>query len=323
MKQLNVVFLIWLLSSVSFSNDVKHFGDHPKAEAFIKTMVSKHGFDAKELEQLLVQGKYLGGTKKKLKKPPEKQKTFKQYKPLFVEPISIQRGHEFKETYKDALAKAEKEYGVKKEIIAALIGIETRYGRIKGKTRTFDALGTVAFSDNRRHEYFMREFQSLIILARDLGVSPLSLKGSYAGAVGWPQFMPSNYLKLAVDFNNDGNVDILNDPIDAIGSVANFLKHHGWVEGGLVAVRAHVDGKKYTELKTNSLRNSYNLSEVNSYGWKPAVSIGSNDKFYPIRLSGEHGAEFWLGMRNFYVVARYNPSTQYAMTVFALSEAIE
>ena len=206
-------------------------------------MVSKHGFDRQQLQEILSQAKRLdyvlrlmdqSGTDRH-RPPTGPNGAWLRYRKQFITPDNVQNGVVFWNQYEDALNRAWQVYGVPPEIIVGIIGVETRWGRVMGKTRILDALATLSFSYPRRAEYFSSELETFLLMARSESDDPLDLKGSFAGAMGYGQFMPSSYKQYAVDFNGDGHINLW-DPVDAIGSVANYFKQHGWVSGDLVAV---------------------------------------------------------------------------------------
>ena len=214
-------------------------------QAFIGYMARTHGFDARDLERLFAGVQRSDRIIELMSRPAEKVKPWWEYRQLFISDKRIVDGVGFWRQHAEALARAERKYGVAPEVIVAIIGVETSYGRVTGSHRVVDALATLAFhypGDNAaRADFFRAQLEHVLLLAREDGVDPLSLEGSYAGAMGMPQFMPENYRKLAVDFDFDGVRDIWSNPVDAIGSVANYLQHHGWRRDGPVVAAAEVD----------------------------------------------------------------------------------
>lgn len=220
------------------------FANNPAAAQFIDKMVAKHGFDRQQLQEILSQAKRPDYVLRLMDRqaptglPPTGPTGARlRYKKQFITPDNVQNGVVFWNQYQDALNRAYQVYGVPPEIIVGIIGVETRWGRVMGKTRILDALATLSFSYPRRAEYFSSELETFLLMARSESDDPLDLKGSFAGAMGYGQFMPSSYKQYAVDFNGDGHINLW-DPVDAIGSVANYFKQHGWVSGDLVAVQA-------------------------------------------------------------------------------------
>lgn len=316
-----VVFTAMSFSVFSCSISAQDFSEFPRAHQVVDELVNEHGIDRALAESWMKAGEYRQSSVTKLAAPAEKTKTYAQYKPMFVSNETVKGGHKFIAEHSDLLKKAESEYGVPVEIIVAIIGIESRYGRSKGRHKIFDSLGSLAVTEGRRSDYFQREWLRYILIALDQGFDPLKLKGSYAGASGYPQFMPSSYLAYAVDHDEDGDVNIWDDPYDAIGSVANYLKENGWRTGELIVSEVTVDGE-YEQVKFNSFDRDRTLQAVEAKGWKPALRQNEESLVFPVRLDGEAGAEYWLGYKNFWVISRYNRSTAYSMAVFHLAEAI-
>ena len=298
------------------------FYDHPKAKDVISELVNEHAMDEKQLIEWLKKGTVLQSTVSNLAKPAEKTKTLKEYVPLFVDPVSIKNGQKFYKEHEATLLRAQKEFGVPASIITAIIGIETRYGTYTGRSGTFNALGTTAFSDRSRNEFFMREFKAFLQICFEQGLDPFSINGSYAGAMGIGQFMPTSYQHYAVDFNNDGKINIWTDFEDAIGSVANYLSEHKWdIDDGIV-VKAIIAENSKTQVNSSSVKYAASLDELLIDGWQVDQTIKSPEKLYPLRLDGEEGVEYWIGLSNFRVITRYNQSVRYAMTVFLLHQQI-
>jgi len=295
--------------------------DYPLAQNLIDTLVNEHQFDRAEMEALFAQGEYIARNVENLAKPAEKTKTYREYRPMFISEQTVNNGKAFMREQADWLAKAEQRTGVRPSVIAAVLGVETRFGGYLGRHRTFDALGTLAVTEGRRASYFQRELVNFLRISRDQSFDPLTVKGSYAGAMGHPQFMPSSYLAYAIDLDEDGDIDIWNDPIDAIGSVANYLGEHGWRKEEPIATRAHVDGD-FQSVKLNSFDRDQTLESVMQKGWDPIQSAAPDAQVHPIRLDGEVGAEYWLGYRNFWVISRYNRSISYTMAVYQLAEEL-
>ena len=298
------------------------FYDHPKAQGVIEELVEDHGLDKTKLVNWLKQGKVLKSTVKNLAKPAEKTKKLKEYAPLFVEPNSIKKGQAFYKKHEATLLRAQKEFGVPASIITAIIGIETRYGTYTGKSGTFNALGTTAFSDRSRNEFFMREFKAFLIICFEQDIDPLSMKGSYAGAMGIGQFMPTSYQHYAVDFNGDDKINIWTDYEDAIGSVANYLSRHKWDIEDDIVIKAVIAKDSKIQVNSNRIKYASSLDELLVDGWQIKETVKSPKKLFPLRLDGTNGVEYWVGLPNFRVITRYNQSVRYAMTVYLLHQQI-
>lgn len=229
----------------------------------------------------------------------------------------MQNGVVFWNQYEDALNRAWQVYGVPPEIIVGIIGVETRWGRVMGKTRILDALATLSFNYPRRAEYFSGELETFLLMARDEQDDPLNLKGSFAGAMGYGQFMPSSYKQYAVDFSGDGHINLW-DPVDAIGSVANYFKAHGWVKGDQVAVMANGQAPGLP----NGFKTRYSIPQLAAAGLTPQQPLGNHQQASLLRLDVGTGYQYWYGLPNFYTITRYNHSTHYAMAVWQLGQAV-
>ncbi|NEX22122.1 lytic murein transglycosylase B [Thiorhodococcus mannitoliphagus] len=243
------------------------------------------------------------------------------YRAKFLTDQSIDNGVSFWRRNEAALSRAASRYGVPPEYIVAIIGVETRYGGFVGKTRIIDALSTLSFAYPRRADYFSGELENFLIMTRDEGLDPFAPQGSFAGAMGLCQFMPSSFHDYAVDHTGDGHRDLWN-PGDAIGSVANYFARHGWQPGEPVAVRARVSSPGTAEAMKAGFKSSYSLGELSSRGISPVGSVGRTGQVSLIRLDARGGYEYWIGLKNFYVITRYNHSNYYAMAVYQLAQAI-
>lgn len=323
MVQRLLKFKVWLLAlMLSAAVMADGFLVDPRAEQLIADL-QEAGLDRDQVRAWLAQGEFLESTRTNLAAPRERTLTWAEYKPLFVSAQSIERGREFMAEHAETLARVESELGVDPRIVTAIIGVETRYGRFVGTHSVMNALGTTAFSDSPRSDYFLRELNAFFRLTAAEGKDPLSVQGSFAGASGIPQFMPSSFLAYAIDFNGDGQRDIWQNMDDAIGSVANYLKAHHWQPGAPVAIPARLQQRAAAELVDHSRRRPHTpFAEVSAAGWQPAQTLAEDELVSLFRLEGEHGEEFWLGLQNFYVITRYNHSVLYAMAVYHLSQAL-
>ena len=289
---------------------------------FIEHMVVKHQFDKQELQSLFNQTNKSDRVLAAISKPAEALPWYK-YRTIFIQPDRINRGLVFWKKHESTLQKAEADYGVPARFIVAIIGVETLYGVNKGNDRVMDALSTLAFHYPKRGAFFQSELEQFLLLTREQKVDPLSLKGSYAGAMGMPQFISSSYRNYAVDFDHDGKIDIWNNPADAIGSVANYFKKHGWLEGQKVVIPGQVTGDKYLDILSSDLKPAINIDELQNYGIQQNEDIHPETSVKVLSLEGQNGNEIWLGLNNFYVITRYNHSPLYAMAVYQLAEAIQ
>lgn len=302
------------------------FANNPNAQPFIDRMVNKHGFDRQQLQEILSQAKRLDSVLRlmdnqapttSVKPPSGPNGAWLRYRKKFITPDNVQNGVVFWNQYEDALNRAWQVYGVPPEIIVGIIGVETRWGRVMGKTRILDALATLSFNYPRRAEYFSGELETFLLMARDEQDDPLNLKGSFAGAMGYGQFMPSSYKQYAVDFSGDGHINLW-DPVDAIGSVANYFKAHGWVKGDQVAVMANGQAPGLP----NGFKTRYSISQLAAAGLTPQQPLGNHQQASLLRLDVGTGYQYWYGLPNFYTITRYNHSTHYAMAVWQLGQAV-
>ena len=302
------------------------FANNPNAQQFIDKMVSKHGFDRQQLQEILSQAKRQDSVLRlmdnqapttSVQPPSGPNGAWLRYRKKFITPDNVQNGVVFWNQYEDALNRAWQVYGVPPEIIVGIIGVETRWGRVMGKTRILDALATLSFNYPRRAEYFSGELETFLLMARDEQDDPLNLKGSFAGAMGYGQFMPSSYKQYAVDFSGDGHINLW-DPVDAIGSVANYFKAHGWVKGDLVAVMANGQAPGLP----NGFKTKYSISQLAAAGLTPQQPLGNHQQASLLRLDVGTGYQYWYGLPNFYTITRYNHSTHYAMAVWQLGQAV-
>lgn len=302
------------------------FANNPNAQQFIDRMVNKHGFDRQQLQEILSQAKRLDSVLRlmdnqapttSVKPPSGPNGAWLRYRKKFITPDNVQNGVVFWNQYEDVLNRAWQVYGVPPEIIVGIIGVETRWGRVMGKTRILDALATLSFNYPRRAEYFSGELETFLLMARDEQDDPLNLKGSFAGAMGYGQFMPSSYKQYAVDFSGDGHINLW-DPVDAIGSVANYFKAHGWVKGDQVAVMANGQAPGLP----NGFKTRYSISQLAAAGLTPQQPLGNHQQASLLRLDVGTGYQYWYGLPNFYTITRYNHSTHYAMAVWQLGQAV-
>ena len=315
-----VITLLW--SSLSCAAD--NYSGNPAALALVDELVQEEGFEREALLAVFADASRQDSIIKAMDRPAEKTKPWYEYREIFLNDKRESQGVEFYHQHRAVLQRAEQETGVPAEIIVAIIGVETYYGRIAGSYRVIDALSTLAFDYPRRSEFFTSELKHFLILTRDQGLDPLQLMGSYAGAMGYGQFMPSSYRSYAVDFDGDDLADIWNNPDDAIGSVANYFLRHGWRAGEQVVLAADAGADFPQEMlsKGRKLKPRFTVGEFVAAGLVPRSEVDAAAQAIGIEFELQDGLEYWLGLHNFYVITRYNHSAMYAMSVYQLSQRL-
>lgn len=299
-----------------------NYAEHARFNEFATELEAEHGIKPEQAKAWLQQAERLESVLKAISRPAEKTKTWADYRKIFLTEKRINQGKQFLVDNAELLEKAEKEFGVPKEIIGAIIGVETFYGKRQGSYRVLDSLSTLAF-DYPKRSLFWRELKHFFVMSQEQQVDPGEVKGSYAGAMGYGQFIPSSYRRYAVDYDKDGLKDLWHNKADAIGSVANYFKRHGWKKDQAVTQRVRVTGDKYQDAVNDRLKPKWNVSELKALGVTPTEDVADDASATLVKLMGENGAEFWLGNHNFYVITRYNHSRMYAMAVYQLSQAIK
>lgn len=303
--------------------DGENYASHPAAADFIERLVVEDDFSRTELERVFAGAERQESILEAIARPAEKTKPWHEYRQIFVTDKRTRQGIDFMREHRGTLARAEAETGVPAAIIAAVMGVETYYGRVTGSYGVIDALATLAFDYPPRSDFFTRELRHFLILAREQGLEPLSLKGSYAGAMGYGQFMPSSYRSYAVDFDGDGRVDIWENPVDAIGSVANYFSRHGWRPGETVVVPARASGDLPDSWMNAGLKPERSVGEYIAAGLEPTRDVPDDALATGLALEGDEGVEYWMGLHNFYVITRYNHSAMYALSVYQLSQRLQ
>lgn len=294
----------------------------PEMEAFIEHMQAKHGYEPAALRRLLEQAQSRPSIIRAMTAPSTSRPWF-EYRRRIIDPVRIENGVRFWAQNSVALERASREFGVPPELIVATIGVETLYGRNMGSLKVLDALVTLAFDYPPRAEYFRNELEEYLLLAREAGFSPGALRGSYAGAIGIPQFLPSSYRKYAVDFDADGRRDIVDSAADAIGSIANYYRSFGWKTGAATMVAAESGDADLAPLLAAGIRPHTTIKELRRRGLivqEPVDETAEATVFY-VQL--ESGPKLLLGLNNFYVITRYNRSINYAMAVWELATAVK
>jgi len=308
---------------VSASSD---YLSRPDVRSFIDSMSDEHGIESSDLERILGDVRYQPAVLRLMgpepSSAPSPARSYSRYREKFLTPALISAGSRFWSLHAEDLARAEAEFGVPPEVILGVLGVETNFGRNTGSFRAIDALATIAFDGVRRQDYFRDELKEFLLLARESGIDPLVIKGSYAGAVGLPQFMPSSYRRYAVDYDGDGAIDLLGSPADAIGSIASYMKAFGWVAGETPTAPVRLALGSESEL-VSGLERVHDVSDVQSKG----VVFSGRDppaglvSIFELPTPGKP-SKFLAGFTNFEVVTRYNRSTFYASAVLELADAI-
>ena len=299
-----------------------NYSQQPQVQVFIDRMVNEHGFDREELVVVLDNAEHREDILELMRKPAEKRLKWFEYRKIFLTESRINGGVAFWKENADILNRAVAEYGVDPQIIVAIIGVETRYGKHAGRHRVLDALATLSFDYPPRSEFFTGELEHNLILAREEDIDLLTTTGSYAGAMGYGQFIPSSYRHYAVDFDGDGKRDLWNSMPDIIGSVANYFHEHGWTAGAPVTVRAQVEGNDYQTILDLGYKPNTVLDAMRHDGITPVSPQPDELLASLISFEQQNGPEYWLGFNNFYVITRYNHSPLYAMAAYQLSEEI-
>ena len=315
---LNVSVILLVSISGSGHADISARDD---VRQFINEMVAKHDFQRQQLESVFQQISISESIIKAISRPAEALPWY-QYRPIFLQPERVRLGVEFWRKNKATLDKAQKIYGVPAEIMVAVIGVETRYGKHKGKHKVLESLATLAFAYPRRARFFRSELEQFLLLAREQNIDPLTLKGSYAGAMGLPQFISSSYRHYAVDFDKDGQTNIWDNPVDAIGSVGHYFKEHGWRAGDEIVFPAEITDDRYLLALSKDLQPDVMVTGLGEYGIRTEKKLDDDEKVKFLEYETREGAEYWLALHNFYVITRYNHSTMYAMAVYQLAGQI-
>ncbi len=292
------------------------------AQQFIKAMVREHQFDRKQLQYILKEAKFQPQIIESMEKPYEK-KTWDQYKALFLTPQRVAAGVDFWRQNRQVLARTEEQYGVPASMIVAIVGVETLYGKNQGHYRVLDALTTLAFYYPKRSAFFTKELKEYLLLCRENHVSATYYLGSYAGAIGKPQFMPSSYRFYAVDYSGNGHTDLMHEDQDVIASVANYFHQHGWHMHDAVVQPLSFNSRQISSLQTNTKNPNYTYKHLVHMGLKSTEPVVHGvDKVGVIELMTPKGQEYWLAHPNFYVITRYNTSPQYALVVYLLAQEL-
>ena len=301
----------------------EHYHKRPEVQSLIAEMVDKHDFDAATLNDLFSQIKVQKFSLETTTNPPERIWTWRRYHELLVSKDRMRGGVKFWNAHRETLRRAETQYGVPAAVITAIIGVETRYGTVMGKHRVMDALTTLAFDGlERRREFFGKELREYLLLAREQGFAPREVRGSYAGAMGYGQFIPSSYRNFAVDFDADEKIDLLGNPTDAIGSIANYLMRNGWRRAQPVATRVDVAADSDDPEVNKGRRPKRSVDYWGQRGYESRRPLPDATKALLLAFGEAPAREYWFALHNFDVVMSYNPRYYYAMAVYQLARAI-
>ena len=313
------IFLLLLMSSFYLSG---YDFDNPKYELIQKALVEEHNFSAEEIKLIIGQAEKQQKIIDSMNSPAEFTWTWDRYRKLFIEPKRIKNGKLFIKNNLDTLKRAETQFGVPKEIITAILGVETRYGKIMGSYRVLDALSTLSFDYPRRSNFFSQELINLLLLARENNLDIFELKGSYAGAMGYGQFIPSSYRAYAVDFDDDGSVDLLNSVEDAIGSIGNYLFQHGWKSNYPIIWEVNNSFEGFNPDSVNNVRKKVNFDRK-TMSPKNAIDFnfeGLNTDVLLLSYETDKSTNYFVGTRNFIAITKYNVSHFYAKAVYDLAQ---
>jgi peptidoglycan lytic transglycosylase B len=303
------------------------YAQRPEVRAFIDRMSAEHGFSARALRHLFAEAQYQPQVVAAMTRPVESPPKYYEFAPRFLDPARVDAGAEFWRAHVEALERARQIFGVPPEIVVAILGVETYYGRNTGTYRVLDALTTLAFDYPRRADFFRGELEQFLLLTQEQGISPLAPRGSYAGAIGLPQFMPGSIRAYALDFDDDGRIDLANDPDDAIGSVAHYLERHGWREDQPIMAPARIDAEDPDPVLRRfdgGIAERRPLAEWTRDGITGFTFPGnlSADPVGLLMLEAESGPTYWLVFENWYVLTRYNQSRLYASVVWQLAQLL-
>ena len=299
------------------------YAGRPEVQDFVRDLAKRHGLAESELKRVFAKTQRLDPVLEAIARPAERVRTWEEYRALLITERRITEGVEFWKKFPRTLERAEKKYGVPPEYVVAIIGVETFYGRNTGNWRVVDALTTLAFDYPPRAGFFRSELEQYLLMAREAGLDVFSVRGSYAGAIGIPQFMPSSARRYAVDFDGNGKIDLQKSRSDSIGSVANFLKLHGWQRDADVAMPARVAGEAWRPFMNGRFEPRHSMAELREAGVEFDSPQPEGATGVLIELAnGERPSDYRVGLRNFYVITRYNRSALYAAAVADLAKEL-
>ena len=296
--------------------------DKPDIKAFMDSMVEKHDYDATKLREILGAAEMKRSIIDQISKPAERTLTWGEYRKIFITRARIRAGAKFWQEHREILEDISDRNGVPIEILVGIIGVETYFGRITGGHRVIDALSTLAFYYPPRSKFFRKELEQFLLLVREEGMTATDAVGSYAGAMGRPQFMPSSFRAYAIDSTGDGKRDIWNNWADVAGSVANYFNAHGWKNGEQVVTSATLSARWNGTLPKNKLKAEETVRSLSDMGVVFSTTQPNEAAGQLLSLEGADGDELWVGFHNFFVITRYNRSVMYALAVHQLGQEI-
>jgi membrane-bound lytic murein transglycosylase B len=326
---LKILSTLVLLAAVAMRPAFADFTDDPRTILLLSNLHQQYGFaqsDLNKVKSALKQAQTLPQLVRSEQNSKERTLTWDEYRPLHVNPGNISNGLRFMQQHSGWLARAQKEYGVPPPVVTAFLGVETKYGTYTGRYRILDSLATLGYHHPTRSAFFFDQLTQFFVLCRDQRRAPTEPRGSYAGAMGQAQFMPSVYRRLAVDFDGDGDRDLWSTP-DAIGSIANYLVHFdprtSWHNGGALLAGVQPQGAPPASLARNQVVPTMTVGSLAAAGVKAVVPLPPDTPAGLVQLDRPGGAEYWIALPNFYTVMSYNPRVFYAMSVAQLADALE
>ncbi|MDX1693159.1 MAG: lytic murein transglycosylase B [Ketobacteraceae bacterium] len=326
-KGFSLSLLTALLLTSATASRAESYLQHPEFRKFLQEITSENIYPEEALIKLMASAERKESILEAIARPAEKTLTWAQYQKIFLSSERIDQGVAFYKKHQPTFARAAQETGVPEEMILAILGVETRYGAHRGGYRVLDALATLGFDYPPRASFFRKQLKEFLLLEKEAGIDLSNAKGSYAGAMGYPQFIPSSYRHYAVDFDGDRKIDLIDNPVDAIGSIANYFKVHGWVPGAPVTTPARIlkadSGSQLDDLFNRNLKPDHSVKELMGQGLIPDMPLEEDARATAMRLEGSDGEEYWIGLQNFYVITRYNHSRLYAMAAYQLSQALK
>lgn len=312
-----LIFLI-IISNTAWSHDI----NRTNIQNFIMTMVEKHGFDEDNLSSILSKAESKEKILEAISRPAEKRLNWNEYRNIFIKDERVKAGANFWFEHEKILENISQETGVTIEILVGIIGVETYFGRFTGGYRVIDALSTLAFDYPKRSAFFIKELEAYLLLTREESMDPFDATGSYAGAMGSPQFMPSSYRAYAVDSDGDDKRDIWTNWSDVIGSVANYFIEHGWQQGNQIIVPAKIDPLASAPAIKGGLKATETVKVLKGKGIIFDTTMNDDHPSELLYLEQENANNYWVAFHNFFVITRYNHSTMYALAVHQLGQEI-